>query len=59
MNTVNALFDNPWLRRLGGLGLVVVSLGPVIAVVFGIAVAVALCVGLALRAVDVVTGRAM
>jgi len=45
MNTVNALFDNPWLRRLGGLGLVVVSLGPVIAVVFGIAVAVSLCVG--------------
>jgi hypothetical protein len=43
MNTVNTLFQNPWFRRLGGLGLVVLGLGPVIAIVFGIAVVVALC----------------
>jgi hypothetical protein len=45
MNTVNALFQNPWLRRLGGLSLVVIGIGPVIAVVFGIAVVVSLCAG--------------
>lgn len=35
---------NPLLRRFGGLALVVLSLGPVIAIVAGIAIVVALCV---------------
>jgi hypothetical protein len=44
MRKANTLLHNPLLRRLGGLGLVVLGLGPVIAVVCGIAVVVALCV---------------
>ncbi len=43
MNVINAQFQHSLLRRLGGVGLVALGLGPVIAAVCGIAVVVVLC----------------
>jgi hypothetical protein len=49
---------NSLLRRLGGLGLVALSLGPIIAAVAGIAVAVTLCVNMMRTVGEKVTGIA-
>jgi hypothetical protein len=49
---------NPLLRRLGGLGLVVLSLGPIIAIVGGVALIVVLCVDTVRTAGQKITGIA-
>jgi type IV secretory pathway VirB2 component (pilin) len=49
---------NTLLRRLGGLGLIVLSLGPIIAVVAGMAVVVTLCVGAVRTAAEKAAGIA-
>jgi type IV secretory pathway VirB2 component (pilin) len=46
------------LRRLGGIGLVVLSLGPIIAVVAGMVVVIALCVSTVRTAAEKVAGIA-
>ncbi len=58
MTTVNTLSRSLLLRRLGGLALVVLSLGPVIAIVFGIAVVVSFCVNTVSTTVQKVEGIA-
>jgi hypothetical protein len=58
MVTVNSLSQSLLLRRLGGLGLVVLGLGPVIAVVFGIAVVVGLCANTVRATAEKVAGIA-
>jgi type IV secretory pathway VirB2 component (pilin) len=49
---------NTLLRRLGGAGLVVLSLGPIIAVAAGLAVVVTLCISTVRTAADKVAGIA-
>jgi hypothetical protein len=49
---------NTLLRRLGGVGLVVLSLGPIVAAVIGIAVVVTLCAGAVRTAGEKVAGIA-